>query len=258
MADEKSEHSMQLENEKYHYSRIDCESFILRKTLGKPANKEIIDITASRAIFGTGHLSGGSLSFLSNTGVVTPGSELFGIFLPPHSIYRTRCDFKQLNLSLVVSSNADVVTRSSHPVIFPTTVEDFTGSSVQIEALLSELSEGGAAVLDCREAPPAAAAKKIIDEQFSEIYRISTLARLIGIESWELSRMFKSSYGLSPLKYLNYIRTIEALYRLLDDERKSKIIDIAFNVGFRDLSRFNKQFKSFVRFIPKNLRPKKN
>ncbi|MBI9106064.1 MAG: helix-turn-helix transcriptional regulator [Spirochaetales bacterium] len=256
MDDEYFEHSLKLEKEKYYYRRISGESFFLKKELGNCVNRLSIDITGSRAIIGTGRAVRGSLCFLTNHGDVYPPSELFGIFIPPYSIYRSKCDFEQSTLSFLVTSKTEVAAASSMPVLFSTVVSDYSGSDEQTAVLLSEISGIGAAPLMTADEPAASAAKNIIDKQYSEIQRISTLAGLAGIESWELSRLFKQSYGISPLRYLNNIRTIETIYRLLEDGKKSKIIDVAFNVGFRDLSRFNKQFKSFVNFIPRNLLPK--
>jgi len=93
----------------------------------------------------------------------------------------------------------------------------------------------------------------MIEEEYQNLYRISSLAKRIDSENWDLTRAFKKSYGITPLKYLNSLRTIEAIYKILENGKNAKIIDIAFNVGFRDLSRFNKQFKKIVRFIPRNL-----
>ena len=253
MADDACEHSLRLENEKYYYRRLCSDSFFLRKSFGNPLRTVSIDITGSRAIIGTARTQGGSLLFRTAEGDIRPPSDLFGIYIPPYSIYTTVSDFDTTELALCVTSRPEVTEASGCPLIFPSGISDYNGTDRQNTVLLAEMRAGGASPLSHSALPAAEEAKNLIDSGYQDIKGISEIAKRLGLENWELSRAFKQSYGITPLKYLNNLRTIEAVYRLIRDGRKSKIIDVAFNVGFRDLSRFNKQFKSFVRFIPKNL-----
>ena len=63
---------------------------------------------------------------------------------------------------------------------------------------------------------------------------------------------FKKSYSLPPVKYRNCLRLIDALMRLTKAHQLgTKVIDIAQEVGFGDLSQFNRQFKAYFGATPK-------
>jgi len=251
------EHALKLDRESYFYRKINEKAFFLRKEFNKPIDWNSIDITGSRAIIGTGYVKGGHICFHTNHGDIKSNSGLFGFYIPPYSIYKGSGHFETLKLFFYISSEPKLTNIHPKPLLFSSDIKDFNGSEEQIEKLLKNIDNNIEFPISLQPDPRAEKAKKIIDYEYQNLYRISTLSRRLNIENWELSRVFKKSYGISPLKYLNSIRTIEAIYRILNDGKKSKIIDIAFNVGFRDLSRFNKQFKSFTRFIPRALFPKK-
>ncbi|HAK47404.1 MAG TPA: hypothetical protein DCO79_15975 [Spirochaeta sp.] len=258
MATEGNEQSLQLEDENYYYRRISNESFFLRKDFGMLPKSASVDLTGSRALMGTGRVTGGRLLFRTNHGDVAPPTEKFGIFIPPFSIYSSVSDFERTELALLMTSNPELMVMSDVPKLFKTSLENFRGTAEQCDQLIEEMLSENTRVFLNESSSMAKSIKSVIDSEYSEIGNITNLAQRFELENWELSRIFKQSYGISPLKYLNKLRTIEAVYRLIRDGRKSKVIDVAFNVGFRDLSRFNKQFKSCVRFIPKNLWVKKD
>ncbi len=257
MNKENEKHFLQLENEKYYYRRIDPDSFFLRKELYGHKGFESVDITASRAIIGTGRLKGGSLMFFTETGETKINEGLFGMYLPPFSIYRCSGDFESLELSLMVSSMEKYAVFNPAALLFSSDEESFTGTEKQSERLLESITDSFPLKPGGVHDKSAAAARHIIEMEYDKLNGAAEIAGRLGLENWELSRVFKKSYGIGPLKYLNNIRTVEAIYRILDSGKNKKIIDIAFNVGFRDLSRFNKQFRKFTRFIPRNLHLKK-
>ncbi len=257
MKEHDDEQYLHLENEEYYYRRIDPDSFFLRKELFGYEGMNSVDITASRTIIGTGRLKGGSLFFTSKEGETELKEGLFGMYIPPFSIYQCRGEFESLELALLISSTQKHSVFSSSPLLFPSG-KIFTGSREETTDLFNSIGN----VIPANRAglhpsPAAKAAKKMIEAQYEDLSRVSGIARKLGMKNWELSRVFRHSYGITPLNYLNNLRTVEAVYRIIDSGRNKKIIDIAFNVGFRDLSRFNKQFRKFHRFIPKNLFPKK-
>jgi len=257
MNENSEEYSLKLENEKYYYRRIDHDSFFLRKVFFGKAWMESVDLTASRTIFGTGCLKGGSLLFITDEGEVEIAEGDFGMFIPPFSIYRCRGAFESIELSLLVSAKDLYNKCPSAAAIFPTDGDVFFGEESQVDKLLTLFDNRIPFRQGMSPDIKAAEARKMIEAEYEELTEVSEIAGRLGLENWELSRIFKKSFGIGPLRYLNNLRTNEAVYRILDSGKNSKIIDIAFNVGFRDLSRFNKQFRKFTRFIPRNLYPKK-
>jgi AraC-like DNA-binding protein len=67
-----------------------------------------------------------------------------------------------------------------------------------------------------------------------------------------MSRYFKDSYKLSPLQYCNRLRCFDASWLLLAEQ--IKVSEAAYDVGFKDLSRFNKQFKKHLQAKPSQYR----
>lgn len=69
-----------------------------------------------------------------------------------------------------------------------------------------------------------------------------------------ITREFRKHYGLTPSEYINNLRLKEAARRLCTTEEK--IISIAFDCGFHNISYFNRAFLSKYQVTPKNYREK--
>jgi AraC-like DNA-binding protein len=77
----------------------------------------------------------------------------------------------------------------------------------------------------------------------------------LGIQSTRVFHLLKEEYRLSFKQLINKMRLEEAK-RLLE-ETELKIIDIAFNLGFNDITYFNKLFKQEAGVTPSGYREKK-
>jgi iron complex transport system substrate-binding protein len=78
------------------------------------------------------------------------------------------------------------------------------------------------------------------------------LARESGLSKFHLIRVFKKNVGISPAKYLNQIKMDLAKHWLL--KSKKSVLSIAMDLGFSDLSTFNKAFKKATAFSPSGFR----
>ena len=85
------------------------------------------------------------------------------------------------------------------------------------------------------------------------IDNIGNLARIAGMNNSAFSRSFRSHTGMTPIKYLTRLRINLACGLLMSDVDKS-ITDIAFDVGFNNLSNFNRQFLSLKGMAPSRFR----
>jgi AraC family transcriptional regulator len=92
-----------------------------------------------------------------------------------------------------------------------------------------------------REAPLAAAARRRIERDQSSALNVHLLATSLGCTAAHLSRVFRATYGLSPLEY-SLRRRIERGRRLLAGSARS-ITDIALTLGFHDSSHFARHFR---------------
>ena len=85
-----------------------------------------------------------------------------------------------------------------------------------------------------------AKAVEYINAHFSEPISVRYLAKLCFMSESSLLRAFKSMSGLSPENFIHKVRISIACSRLQD--KKERIIDIAYDCGYQSLSSFNRQF----------------
>lgn len=92
------------------------------------------------------------------------------------------------------------------------------------------------------------ALRRHLDAHLDEPYDLGALADRFGYERNYLCRKFKAYVGKSIGRYLDDRRIQQAMLML--QVGVPRIVDIAYAVGFQDLSRFNKIFKQRVGQTP--------
>ncbi|MNV44142.1 Exoenzyme S synthesis regulatory protein ExsA [compost metagenome] len=91
-----------------------------------------------------------------------------------------------------------------------------------------------------------------IQEHYREPIRIQELAELIPMSEGQFCRFFKSMTRKTPVDYINSYRVRQAADLLRQTERK--ISDIAFDVGFDNVSYFIKVFRRIMKSTPSEFR----
>ena len=81
---------------------------------------------------------------------------------------------------------------------------------------------------------------------------INSIASLFGMSQRNFTRRFRTATNMTPLQYLQNQRLLEAK-ELLKNSNLS-ISEIAYRVGYLDVSYFTKLFKQFVSITPKQYR----
>jgi AraC-like DNA-binding protein len=97
--------------------------------------------------------------------------------------------------------------------------------------------------------------KRKIDQSYDKDVSLSDIARSLKTRATVMGRAFKKDFGVSPVTYRNHLRITMASLALTDGKT---VTDVASEVGFEDLSRFNKNFKAMTRTQPKRFKPKKS
>ncbi len=92
----------------------------------------------------------------------------------------------------------------------------------------------------------------LVEMHFREKHKVSEYADLLHLTPKSLSNLFSRYYNKSPLKVITE-RIILESKRLLDFSDKN-INEIAFSVGFEEVSHFSKFFKTQVGLSPKEYR----
>jgi len=91
---------------------------------------------------------------------------------------------------------------------------------------------------------------------FSEKYDRIELSKKFGLNEDYMGQIFKKATGTNISNYINTNR-INAAKELLTDT-SAKIIDIAYHVGFDNLTHFHRQFKIQTGCTPNEYRASRN
>ena len=91
-----------------------------------------------------------------------------------------------------------------------------------------------------------------IQEHFADPITIEELARLSHLSKSYFMSCFKQTFGLGAVEYLTQLR-IKAACEALRSTTQS-VSEIAYDNGFRNLSNFNRQFRSKVGCTPQMYR----
>jgi AraC-like DNA-binding protein/mannose-6-phosphate isomerase-like protein (cupin superfamily) len=92
-----------------------------------------------------------------------------------------------------------------------------------------------------------------IESNYMSNITIETLARFSNMSKFHFIRYFHKEAGQTPIEYINSVRINKACGLLKNDE-DMKVLDIAYSVGFKDLSYFNRLFKRIIGMPPAEYR----
>jgi YesN/AraC family two-component response regulator len=105
------------------------------------------------------------------------------------------------------------------------------------------------------EVPPPEAvvlARRYLEAHLNEPYAPARLAREVGVSERHLYRQFRAATGLTPRQYLTRVRLVRAAELLRTTPRG--IEQIASDVGFRNVTVFNRVFKRAYGVSPSEFR----
>jgi AraC-like DNA-binding protein len=105
---------------------------------------------------------------------------------------------------------------------------------------------------DSQQAQLSEIDKYIYDHYSNPELSLELLAKEVGMSSREVSKQIKETYQQSIKEYLNTIRITE-VKRLLK-ETNEPISEIAYAVGYNNISHFNRVFKQYTDQSPKQFR----
>lgn len=91
-------------------------------------------------------------------------------------------------------------------------------------------------------------AEKLIKKNMQEPLSLTELAQAVGLSHSKLNRFFPQVYGASVFEYLRNLRLHHA-QKLLEDGNMN-VTEVAFAVGYSNLSHFSKIFKEKTGLLP--------
>ena len=129
-------------------------------------------------------------------------------------------------------------------------------SLVQLLAIFAEhlAASGSQLTLQQNQAEPTAVARarKIIDLQSQKGVSLGQVAKLVNVSANYFSELFRKTTGIRFVDYVARVRVEKAKSMLLHSQ--ARISEVAFDVGFKSLSQFNRAFKKFAGEAPKEYR----
>jgi AraC family transcriptional regulator len=95
--------------------------------------------------------------------------------------------------------------------------------------------------------PPSTVARvtrtvRMIERQADSELPLGSLAREAGLSPYHFLRAFARLTGVTPHQYVRRMRLREAAVRLVSE--KEKVLDVALDCGFGDVSNFNRAFRN--------------
>jgi AraC-like DNA-binding protein len=90
--------------------------------------------------------------------------------------------------------------------------------------------------------------KEIIDQSYAAPKSFAEIAKDLKTSNAVLTRIFKRSYGISPILYRSHLRVAESLNHIVIDG--ASVGEAVASVGFCDLKRFHSHFKREMGSVP--------
>lgn len=206
---------------------------------------ETIDTFGNYNLYAYAHLNKGDL-IIKTQGQTHEVSGLVSIFIPAFSIIHWQIFSKNIEWNAYISHQSfskddSCVSLFNTTLTKPNSVSEIASwlKSNKPYFIFNKSKSNNDAASD---------AKKYIDTNFQDCIEIADLANRFNLSASQLSKIFKKSYGISPVEYRSKLRVFQSMYDLLTQNKE--VVDIAFSSGFNDLSRFNKQFKKITNSTP--------
>jgi AraC-like DNA-binding protein len=120
-----------------------------------------------------------------------------------------------------------------------------------------------ASIAEASPAPPAVSQDEVrvkeairyIEDNFAAPITLDSLAAAIFISKGECCRCFKRTIKMTPIEYVMRYRIYAAAKLISESEPEAlSISDLAFSVGFNNVSYFNKTFKKYLDQTPTEYR----
>lgn len=192
-------------------------------------------------------ITSGTISFARGAeNFALDAAARIGVLYPPFSIAKVKYENAKGNLRGFASRKKLPEKFLKFPRVFeiPSVVNLDERNALEI---LNSAKDFHPLEMNPNASPRSRQAKKMIDENYLIYPSISRIAQKIGVSPEHLSRQFKADYGISPNKYFNRLRVADAAFLLASGE---KIAAVAQDIGYKDLSRFYKQFRQLTDHSP--------
>ncbi len=131
---------------------------------------------------------------------------------------------------------------------------DVSWEELGVRLAVQTLQLAGGIVRDSSGAPPSAIARvtrsvRMIERRPDAALGLGALAREAGLSPYHFLRTFERLTGVTPHQYILRARLREAAMRLAAEP--ARVLDIALDCGFGDVSNFNRAFRAEFGVTPR-------
>jgi AraC-like DNA-binding protein/ligand-binding sensor protein len=95
-------------------------------------------------------------------------------------------------------------------------------------------------------------AKRYVEENLEERICLDELAKVCSVSTFYFCKVFKRTTGMTLTEYVNRRRIEWSKVKLMDPD--SRVVEVAFDVGYQSLSQFNRCFRKYVGVSPTRFR----
>lgn len=239
----------------WSFTLLDEQTTHVLRSITLPCQSYTFDVTPEQWQFCFVHIHENMLSYKVDDEVLTFPAGRYALFFPSFSITEIGIDTSRLDLEGIISSKELPECAPHCATIFALDDREFPSS---YDAIIEQLVSLPPLAEIQRFNSPKSIAEKIknqIDQRYRDQINLTDIADAVKVPSNLFSMYFKESYYLTPSQYRKQLRLTSSVLQLLQCETtKETISDIAFDCGYGDLSRYNKQFKSFLGITPKKIK----
>lgn len=95
-------------------------------------------------------------------------------------------------------------------------------------------------------------AKRYVNENLEDRICLEALAKVCCVSTFYFCKVFKKSTGMTLTEYVNRRRIEWSKVKLMEPD--SRVVEVAFDVGYQSLSQFNRCFRKYVGVSPTRFR----
>ncbi|NUP06300.1 MAG: helix-turn-helix transcriptional regulator [Polyangiaceae bacterium] len=231
----------------WRFRRLDGSSMVCTRRHRFEREATAFDATGPYWYLVLATLERGHVAYVCGRERVATYRPRYGAFLPPYSLVETAIDSAHQRIEVLISRRPLPADFPREPVLFETDETDLPHTLDEVRSVLGRGKGMSTIARNRRPSPVVRAAKARLDASFRQSSSIAEIASQLGIAHASLTRSFHRELGIPPAQYRTQLRITNAAMMLLHG---AHIADTAFEVGFGDLGRFHKQFRSITQATP--------